>query len=179
MVYFIPNIISIEECKHLCSIFDREKKSISSTDTSFTSFVKNSYGFIPTSDDFNQYLDVLKSKILPLNQNLTDLENVNTYIREYKTDSILKKHIDRKDISITISICLESTIGKEWPLFSEIDGHTHSFNTNVGDAIVLFDADKHIHWRDSLHCNENERVVQFFLHWTPITYNLKKKTTLI
>jgi hypothetical protein len=179
MVYFIPNILSIEECKYLSNLFDVEKKSIPSTDASYNSGVKNSYGFRPVNDDFNKYLDLLKSKILPLNQNLTDLENVNTYVREYKTDSILEKHIDRKDISITISICLESTIGKEWPLFSKIGDKEYSFNTNVGDAIVLFDADKNVHWRDTLYCDETERVVQFFLHWKPITHIPKKQTTLI
>jgi hypothetical protein len=78
-----------------------------------------------------------------------------------------------------MSICLESTINKEWSLHTEIDNTIYSFNTNVGDAIVLFDADKNIHWRDELHCNHNERVLQFFLHWQPITYELKKQTTLI
>ena len=39
-----------------------------------------------------------------------DLLNVNTYVREYVNHSKLDKHIDRKEISVTMSICLESTI---------------------------------------------------------------------
>ena len=77
-----------------------------------------------------------------------------------------------------MSICLESTINKEWPLSAEIDGIEYSFNTNVGDAIILFNADKIEHWRDTLICNENERTLQFFLHWIP-NYTIKKIKTLL
>ena len=78
-----------------------------------------------------------------------------------------------------MSICLDSTINKEWPLFTEIDGKEYSFNTNVGDGIILFGADKHMHWRNTLICKENERVLQFFLHWMPISYIAKKTKSLI
>ena len=64
-------------------------------------------------------------------------------------------------------------------MFAKIDGIEYSFNTNVGDAILLFDADKTIHWRDTLICNENERVLQFFLHWIPVNYITKKTKSLL
>ena len=108
-----------------------------------------------------------------------DLLNVNTYVREYVNHSKLDKHIDRKEISVTMSICLESTIDKEWPLFAEIDGKEYSFNTDVGGGILLFGADKNIHWRNTLTCKENERVLQFFLHWKPVDYIIKKTKSLI
>jgi hypothetical protein len=179
MVYFIPELLSIEECNFLTKQFDIDKKHNSSGDESKNSGVINSYGFKPTNNEFNIYLNKLVSKILPFNQNITDLVKVNTYVREYKNKSFLEKHVDRTDISITMSICLESTIKKKWPLFTQIDGKEYSFNTNVGDAVLLFDADKHIHWREELHCDENQRVVQFFLHWKPVTHILKKQKTII
>jgi hypothetical protein len=74
---------------------------------------------------------------------------------------------------------LESTINKDWPLFAEIDGKEYSFHTNVGDGILLFNADKNIHWRNSLECDEDQRVLQFFLHWMPINYVVKETKTLI
>jgi hypothetical protein len=78
-----------------------------------------------------------------------------------------------------MSICLESTINKEWPLCAEIEGKDYCFNTEVGDAILLFDADKTPHWRNILICNNNERVVQFFLHWIPVNYTTKKTKSLL
>ena len=112
-------------------------------------------------------MEKLKPKVLEFNNGIEHLDNVNTYVREYFNGAFLTKHIDRTDISVTMSICLESTINKEWPLFVEIDGKEYSHHTNVGDGIILFGADKNVHWRNSLFCNENERVLQFFLHWTP------------
>jgi hypothetical protein len=179
MVYFIPDLLSVKECEFLSNQFDNDRKHNASTDEFKNSGVLNSYGFKPTNNEFNIYLDKLVSKILTYNHNITDLVKVNTYVREYRNESFLEKHTDRKDISTTMSICLDSTIKKKWPLFTQIDGKEYSFNTNVGDAILLFDADKHIHWREELVCEENQRVLQFFLHWKPVTHILKKQKTII
>ena len=180
MIYFLPNLLSNSECKNMLKIFEEEKKITASADTSIAaSGTKNSYGFNPKSDVFNLCLDKFKLDIIHFNSSITSLLNVNTYIREYKNESILEKHTDRLDISTTMSICLESTINKNWPLFAEIRGKEYSFNTNVGDAILLFDADKITHWRKELLCGENQRVVQFFLHWKPTTYEVKKQKTII
>jgi len=176
MVYFLPNILSKEECKFLSNQFDIERKKNLSVDKAIS--YGNSFGFRP-SYNFDKYLDILKPKVLEYSNNIDVLNNVNTYVREYLNDSFLKKHVDRKDISVTMSICIESTINKEWPMYAEIDNKEYSFNTNVGDGILLFDADITTHWRDTLNCNENQRVLQFFLHWMPIDYISKKAKTLI
>ena len=176
MVYFIPNILTKDECKYLTEQFDIERKYNTSADSSAGTNI--SFGFEP-SFAFNTYLDKLKSKVLECDNNLEDLLNVNSFVREYVNTSTLKTHIDRKDISVTMSICLESTINKEWPLYVEIDGQNFHFNTNIGDAIVLFDADKNQHWRNPLECNENERIIQFFLHWKPVNYKSKKSKSLL
>jgi hypothetical protein len=176
MVYFIPNILSNEECEFLSKRFDIEKENIFSTD--IKADTNESFGFRP-SYNFNKYLEILKPKILEFEPKIDTLTNVNTYVREYYNEAFLVKHIDRKDISVTMSICLESTIDKEWPFFVEIDGKEYSFNTNVGDGILLFGADKNIHWRNTLICKENEKVLQFFLHWMPVKYINKKTKSLI
>jgi hypothetical protein len=177
MIHFIPNILTNSECVHLSKQFDIERKHQNSADTEYAG-TNISFGFSP-SFGFNTYLNKLKSTVLKYNNSFDDLLNVNTFVREYVNTSMLKKHLDRKDISVTMSICLESTINKEWPLCAEIDNKEYCFNTNVGDAILLFDADKIHHWRDTLICNENERVLQFFLHWTPVDYITKKTKTII
>lgn len=177
MIHFIPNILTKDECKYLTEKFDIERKYRSSSDSDYSG-TNISYGFEP-SFEFNVYLNKLKSKVLEYTTNFDDLLNVNTFVREYVNTSMLKKHLDRKDISVTMSICLESTINKEWPLCAEIENNKYCFNTNVGDGILLFDADKITHWRDPLNCHEKERVVQFFLHWSPPTYSSKKTKSLI
>lgn len=176
MIHHIKGILTKEECKTLTNQFDVDKKINPSFDD--PKITGDSYGFVP-SYDFNIYLNKLKSKILKFNSNIDDLINVNTYVREYKNNDYLKKHVDRTDISVTMSICLESTIDKEWPICVEIDNQPHCFNIEVGDGVLLFDADKTIHWRDTLKCQENERVVQFFLHWKPVGYISKKTKTII
>lgn len=176
-MHFIPNILTKDECKYLTVQFDIERKYQSSADNEYTG-TNVSYGFSP-SFAFNSYLDRLRSKVLAHNNNLEDLLGVNTFVREYVNTSTLKKHRDRNDVSITMSICLESTVNKEWPLYAEIGGKEHNFNTNIGDAILLFDSDRIIHWREQLNCHESERVVQFFLHWVPVDYIAKKTKTII
>jgi hypothetical protein len=177
MIFFIPNILTEDECKHLSEQFDIERKYNPSLDYDWAG-TNTSYGFEP-SFVFNTYLDKLKPKVLECNPTLDDLLNVNTFVREYVNTSTLDRHIDRKDIGITMSICLESSINKEWPLCAEIEGKEYCFNTNVGDAVVLFDAHKNPHWRSPLECNDSERVIQFFLHWTTNKYTNKRTKTLL
>jgi hypothetical protein len=176
MVYFTPNILSKEECEFLSKQFDIEKIGHASGDKIVDT--NASFGFRP-SYKFDKYMEKLKPKVLEFNNEIDYLDNVNTYVREYFNSAFLTKHVDRTDISVTMSICLESTINKEWPLFVEIDGKEYSYHTNVGDGIILFGADKNIHWRNSLICDKNERVLQFFLHWMPINYVAKKTKSLI
>ena len=176
MIHLIKGILTKEECSILKHQFDIDKQINFSNDK--PKITGNSYGFQP-SYIFNEYLNKFKSSILKVNSKIDDLENVTTFIREYTNNNFLKKHRDRNDISVTMSICLESTINKEWPLYAEIDNKEYCFNTQVGDAILLFDSDKIHHWRDVLICNENERVLQFFLHWKNINYVTKKTKTVI
>lgn len=176
MIHLIKGILTKEECELLTHQFDIDKQTNPSWDN--INRVGNAYGFEP-SYIFNQYLDKLKSKILEINPNIDDLSNVNTFVREYKNNSYLEKHIDRTDISVTISICLESTINNVWPLCANFNNKKYSLNIEQGDGVLLFDADRIPHWRDLLVCNENERVLQFFLHWMPVNYTTKKIKTLL
>jgi hypothetical protein len=179
-MYFLPNLLSRSECKNLLEIFEIEKKITASEDVStIRSATKNSYGFRPISNDFNVYLDKLKPNIIKFNPHITKLINVNTFVREYRNKSFLEKHNDRKDISITMSICLESTIEKEWPLNALIRDKVKSHSTNAGDGILLFDADKITHWREELNCDHSQRVVQFFLHWRPDFIKQKEQKSIV
>jgi hypothetical protein len=175
MVHLIKNILTNDECLYLAKKFDIEKRSRHSTDGDSYG---NSFGFGP-SYTFNVYMDKLKPTILKYFPDNTLLENVNAYVREYLNDSQLVKHVDRDDIGITISICLEYNIKTEWPLWANVDNKDVFFNMNVGDGVLLTHATETIHWRDKLICDENERVVQLFLHWKDVTALVKNKKTLI
>lgn len=175
-MHFIKGILTEEECKNLVKQFDVDKKVNPSSDEKDDT--GSSYGFRATHS-FNIYLAKLKSKVLELDTNIGDLKSVNTYVREYKNNDFLVKHVDRRDISITMSICLESTITREWLLCAEIDNTQRCFNANTGDGIILFNADKIVHWRDALICKDDERVLQFFLHWMPVNYTPKKIKSLL
>jgi hypothetical protein len=175
MIHFFKNILSKEECEFLHNQFLIEKKININVDNDYEGLGTNTYGFRP-SNIFNEYMDKLKPMITScLLDNDNNIENVNTFIREYKTGSFLSKHVDRDDIGITLSICLYSNIDKEWPLCAEIDGKDFCKNTEIGDGLLLLTGNKTVHWRDFLECNEDEYVLQFFVHW-----KLKKnKKTII
>ena len=62
MIFFIPNILTKDECEYLSSQFDIERKYNKSVDYEYAG-TNISYGFQP-SFIFNTYLNKLKSKIL-------------------------------------------------------------------------------------------------------------------
>ena len=176
MVHLLKNILTKEECRELVRQFDIESKLNISKDDKES--YGNTFGFGP-SNKFNLHNDKIKQKILEFFPENTLLENVHPYVRKYSNDSILVKHVDRTDISITVTICLESTINKDWPIWAEINGEDVFYNTNVGDGVLLTHSHETIHWRDKLICDENERVVQLFYHWRDVTNTSKTKKTLL
>ena len=172
MVYFFQNIISYEECSYLSEKFYIEKNFTESQDFNR----RNAYGFRPSSY-FDQYLNKFKSTIENIvGNNFRRINPVNTFIREYFNGANLEGHIDRPDINITMSLCLDSSIKMDWPLYVNVNGEVRNCSTRIGDGVVIIDSNKHYHWRDKLVCDESEKVLQFFLHWS---YEDEKSKTLI
>jgi hypothetical protein len=174
---FIPNILTKEECKNLVEQFDIEKLNMISADAKW--LTGNSFGYGSKNLHFNKYMDILKPRMLEYYHEDTTLQNVNTYVREYFNNSFLNKHIDRTDIGITLTICLELNIKNKWPICAEIEGEDKCFDLNVGDALLMTTAYKTPHWRDVLKCKEDERVVQLFIHWKETEYKSKKTKTIL
>jgi hypothetical protein len=168
----LKNILTQEECKFL-----HEKYLVEKIDNKNADFEdeESRYGFRP-SDYFNVYMDKLKPIIIShIDTNTYSIENVNTYIREYKNGAILKKHIDRKDINITLSITLFSNINQEWPLCAEIDGKVKKFEISIGDGVLILNSNEISHWRDELICKNDEYILQLFVHWI---FKKAKKTII-
>jgi hypothetical protein len=178
MTTYIPNLLTKEECEHLVKEFDNEKNKYPNGDDT-SDLTGNSLGYSSKNNEFNKYLNKLKPKILEFYPENTDLANVNTYVREYLNNSKLGRHIDRMDIGATLSLCLEFNIKNEWPLCAEIEGEAKCFNLNVGDGLLMTTAYKTPHWRDTMFCDENERVVQLFIHWKETEYVTKKIKTIL
>lgn len=172
MIHFLNNLISSNDCEMLVSEFRKQQRTkINADETHLLVNNKTTYGF-KGYGEFDKLLDSLKPIITELNGN-KKIKNVNSFVREYKNGSVLKKHIDRDDIGITLSICLFSNIKHEWPLCAEYNDVEISHNTNIGDGLLIINSDKIIHWRDELVCEENESVIQLFLHWKEISLTKK------
>jgi hypothetical protein len=163
MVHYINNLISMEDCNKLVIEFYNQKKIRYNADMGDDASLNSSYGF-KGYGEFSELLNSIKPIITKLNGG-KKIKNVNAFVREYKNNSVLKKHIDRPDIGITLSICLFSNIKNEWPLSAEYDGRVISHNIKTGDGLLIINSDKISHWRDELVCDENECVIQLFLHW--------------
>jgi hypothetical protein len=171
MVHYISNLVSIEDCNKLVLEFYNEKKIRPSADIVDENSLKTRYGF-KGYGEFDKLLNSLKPTIIQLNDN-KKIKNVNSFVREYKNGSILEKHVDRLDIGITLSICLFSNIKNEWPLSAEYNDEITAHNLQIGDGLLIIGSDKIPHWRDELVCDENESVIQLFLHWKEIVIDKK------
>jgi len=158
----LKNLLTKEECEFLHQQFLVEKQIIPDMEN-HAKYGPNTYGFRP-SDVFNVYLEKLKPYIQKCIGD-AGIENLNTYVREYKNGSSLIKHTDRNDIGVTLSINLFSNIDGIWTLYEERDGKVNGYDEETGDGIVILDPYKITHWRDELVCNDDEYVLQLFLHW--------------
>lgn len=172
MIEYIKNLISIEDCNKLVTEFYNKKKTYPSADGGGTAVNPNTtYGYRGYGE-FDKYLNIIKPTITSLNGN-KKIKNVNSFVREYKNGSFLKKHTDRDDIGITLSICLFSNIKTNWLLCAEYDNVEISHNINIGDGLLIINSDKIVHWRNELVCNDDESVIQLFLHWKEIVEDKK------
>lgn len=172
MVHYLKNLISIEDCSKLVTEFHNKKKTYPNADIGIVVNSNTTYGY-KGYGEFDKYLNIIKPTIVKLN-NGKNISNVNSFIREYRNGSFLKKHVDREDIGITLSICLFSNLKNEWPLRVMIDGEEISHSLNTGDGLLIINSDKIVHWRDELICDENESIIQLFLHWRENISNNKQ-----
>lgn len=106
----------------------------------------------------------------------------NTYTREYRKGSVLALHTDRPGLDLTLSICLEKSIPRAWPLnVSKVTYGKDVWETDTDPTPyrasydsydmpegvgAMCEGRKYPHWRDALECADDERVVCVFYHWT-------------
>jgi len=165
VVYYLNNILSKIDCIELFNKFKKEKKNSSNLDLlgGHMININSTYGFVP-SEYFSNYLEKLKPKIESYFDN-KKLISSNVFIREYKNDSFLNKHVDRNGLSIGLSICLHNNTTTTWPLYVEYNDSIKRFDCKIGDGILITDATHIPHWREVLKCEDSQSITQLFLHW--------------
>lgn len=158
----IGQMLSIDECEELTKkiLFAKENGLFHLENDE--RYYNNSHG-----GNINEAWELLE-RFLPLMQSKVGkkLKVANPYIRIYKNESTLKPHTDRTGLDWTISLCLFSNIKTDWPLIvKNEDGEIIEYQNIVGNGSYVAGA-KLEHWREPLLCNDDEYVVQLFLHYT-------------
>lgn len=117
------------------------------------------------------YADTLMEALLlqcqPKIENLTGLKLYPTYsyYRVYKPGDELKKHRDRRECEISVTVCLgydyiTNDPEYHWDIY--IDGK--AIEMEPGDAVIYRGCDVE-HWREPFNVQENSWHAQVFLHY--------------
>lgn len=89
----------------------------------------------------------------------------NSFARIYYNNSMLSKHMDREGLDYTLSITLFSNLDTDWPLWCiDKTGEGVPITIHPGDGAMMLGT-KLTHWREPLVCNDDQFVVQLFMHW--------------
>lgn len=83
-----------------------------------------------------------------------------TYARIYRNGNVLKRHKDRPECEISLSVHLQGD--KEWPIYMEKpNGEAVGVTLKPGDAVLYLGCDTP-HWRNAY---DGEEYGQVFLHY--------------
>lgn len=164
---YLKNLIPDDLCESFTQIMLNYKKSDQLTLESSVdnNMYKNSYGRggIVEMENFlreisTEFCDKFSVKCKPSN----------TYARIYYNTSTLQRHVDRSGLDYTVSVTLFSNLKNPWPLYAiDKNGVEISSNISKGDGLLIHGTEM-IHWRNPLVCENDEYVIQLFLHWTKI-----------
>lgn len=169
------NIFSPEECASLVAAFDAVETKVDENEHTYYNGSEGVYNLPATL----AYVDRLTKRV---QRRYPGAKFANSYTRVYKRHSHLGIHTDRKELDISMSVCLEDRNNLEWPLFistSTYDGEqwdnsadsAHFKDGALGVVLppgqgAIMEGRKHPHWREPLLCGEAQRMVFVFYHWT-------------
>lgn len=179
-------LLSSEECQEIVSEFDACDSKL---DESGESFYRNSVGVgnLPTTI---KHVDRLTAYI---HKKYPGAVFSNSYTREYRKDSFLRIHTDRVGLDLTMSVCLEKNTpiawplhvskkiynSKEWSTSIDVSAFTEDYDSyDMAPGVgVVCEGRKYPHWRELFDCEENDRAVYVFYHWTfPEVQKLPEQT---
>lgn len=168
----IDNIFSARECEKIVNEFDTVQQE---KDQGY--IYNNSFGVynLPSTLRYKLRLEKI------IKQQYPNAIFSNSYTRRYLANSFLKPHIDRKELDISISICIENNNNLNWPLnisnvewtgpwivksdYSEWTSNSNSYALQLGQGI-LYQGKKYVHWRDNFPGTDNQRLLYIYYHWT-------------
>jgi len=163
MHYFFDKLLTPERCELLNNVALSLKKDNRMHYEADGKHYANSYG----TGKINEYEKLLK-ELTPLIKEKTGLNNIteeNSYTRIYYNGAQLKKHVDRKGLDLTLSVCTFSNLDKPWELHVQVEKNkVLSFDTKPGQGALILGT-KMLHWRDDLVCRDDQYVIQSFYHW--------------
>ena len=164
---YLKNLLSEDLCCSFTNTMMNKKQTntLSFEGSINNTMYKNSYGSgrISEMESFlHEITPELSSKLL------LNIKPANSYARIYYNGSTLKPHVDRPGLDYTMSVTLFSNLKNKWPLIT-IDklGNEVRCNIERRDSLLIHGTEMN-HWREDLVCNEDEYVVQMFLHWTKV-----------
>lgn len=192
MQKYYKDLLTSEECKYIAqAMIDKWRYGMLSDENKAPTYAgtKNSFGFYDLPEVLN-FKTLSRLDWIIKNDYGQNYLFENAYTRIYTNGSILDPHIDRDKLDITLSVCIYSDIDTEWPMHvSDVpytndglkkklylnDYKTH--HTPPGSGIAC-KAREQIHWRDTLHCKEHQKVIQSFYHWKQIPMESKTRPVL-
>lgn len=167
-------IFTSNECEEIVKEFDAAPNKLNENGQHFY-YNSHGVGDLPSTLKHVERITNLIKRKYP------DIIFNNTYIREYKNKSFLKIHTDRKDLDLTLSICLHKKTPVSWPLCisntqydkdewdMSLDGEVYKKDFKAYDMTegvgAICEGRKYPHWRDELNCEDDERLVYVFYHW--------------
>jgi len=123
------------------------------------SHYKNSYGGEVKFDEIYDRLTEVVKDVTGLN-----IVKANSYSRIYFNDSVLKPHVDRETLDLTLSVQIDNTFNNPCPIFGKgYDGTIYESNLNNSDAVLIKGGELE-HWRPEIK-GEGYLMCVFF-HWT-------------
>lgn len=169
-------IFSKDECQGLADEFfaypDKRDENF------MPEFYKNSFGVYNLPGSLN-HVDRLTKQF---EIKYPGIVFANSYARVYYRHSVLSLHTDRKNLDLSLSVCVEDKNNLDWPLNISAKcyykdswdlGEDHGpykekfiaahFGVGYG---ALVEGRRFPHWRDELLCGEAQRALYIFYHWT-------------
>lgn len=114
----------------------------------------------PAAYNFRPFVRLMCAKLTAVEQvSGLRLLPTYTYARHYQHYEQLKKHTDRPACEISVTLNLSSD--REWPIFMERDGKPVPVTMGPGDAVIYRGMDVP-HWRDFF---EGYSCAQVFMHY--------------
>lgn len=164
---YIPNVLTEEERLQFTNIMLLKKEQNLlhfepiRPDGKPNPHYTNCYG-----GDSPEFEEALKRVQVRLEEELgIKLAVKNSYGRIYYNGGILGKHRDREGLDYTLSITLFSNLNEGWPLWCiDLNNNHVPIAIGQGDGALMLGTTLE-HWREPLVCNDDQYVIQLFMHW--------------